>query len=143
MTRAITTARRARMAEPDSVVVAYWGEHRAQLRQSESQRAVLTNYVLAVAAALSGLVVQQRLRPGTGHSHGDGALMSQAPSDHDLGGPLAVVLGLLAADAPRRVMGAPEDWPRWAVLLPHVLAATGHFDPLPGPQEQPGRQEAS
>jgi tetratricopeptide (TPR) repeat protein len=40
-------------------------------------------------------------------------------------------------------MGAPEDWPRWAVLLPHVLAATGHFDPLPGPQEQPGRQEAS
>jgi tetratricopeptide (TPR) repeat protein len=69
--------------------------------------------------------------------------MSQAPSDQDLGGPLAVVLGLLAADAPRRVMGAPEDWPRWAVLLPHVLAATGHFDPLPGPQEQPGRQEAS
>ena len=22
--------------------------------------------------------------------------------------------------------GAPQDWPRWAVLLPHVLAATGH-----------------
>ena len=58
-------------------------------------------------------------------------------------GPLVVVLGLLAADAPGTVMGAPEDWPRWAVLLPHVLAATGHFDPLPGPQEQPGREEAS
>jgi hypothetical protein len=58
-------------------------------------------------------------------------------------GPLAVVLGLLAADAPRRVTGAPEDWPRWAVLLPHVLAATGHFKPLPGPQDQPGRQEVS
>jgi hypothetical protein len=53
------------MAPPDSAVVAYWGEHRAQLRQSESQRAVLTNYVLAVAAALSGLVVQQRFRVQT------------------------------------------------------------------------------
>ena len=21
-------------------------------------------------------------------------------------------------------MGAPQDWPRWAILLPHVLAAT-------------------
>ena len=53
------------MTVPDSVVVTYWGEHRAQLRQSESQRAVLTNYVLAVAAALSGLVVQQRFRAQT------------------------------------------------------------------------------
>jgi hypothetical protein len=50
------------MAAPDNAVVAYWAEQRAQLRQSESQRAVLTNYVLAVAAALSGLVVQQRFR---------------------------------------------------------------------------------
>ena len=57
--------------------------------------------------------------------------MIQAPSDQDLGGPLAVVLGLLVAVAPRRVMGAPEDWPRWEVLLPHVLAATSHFEPLP------------
>ena len=43
-------------------MVAFWSEHRAQLRQSESQRAVLTNYVLAIAAAISGLVVQQRFR---------------------------------------------------------------------------------
>ena len=56
---------------------------------------------------------------------------------------LAVVLGLLRADAPGTVMGAPEDWPRWAVLLPHVLAATGHFEPVPGPREQPGRAETS
>jgi hypothetical protein len=48
------------MAAPESALVAYWSEQRAQLRQSESQRAVLTNYVLAIAAALSGLVVQQR-----------------------------------------------------------------------------------
>src|SRR5690242_17285626 len=38
-------------------------------------------------------------------------------------------LGLLRADAPGTIMGAPQDWPRWEVLLPHVLAATSH----PGP----------
>ena len=43
--------------------------------------------------------------------------------------PLAVALGLLRADAPGQIMGAPQDWPRWAVLLPHVLAATGHARP--------------
>jgi len=42
--------------------------------------------------------------------------------------PLGVALGLLRADAPGEIMGAPQDWPRWAVLLPHVLAATGHLD---------------
>src|SRR6266566_671296 len=41
---------------------------------------------------------------------------------------LGAVLGLLRADAPGEIMGAPQDWPRWAVLLPHVLAATGHLD---------------
>jgi hypothetical protein len=51
---------KTRMVAPDSAVLAYWGEHRAQLRQSESQRAVLANYVLAVTIALSGLVAQQR-----------------------------------------------------------------------------------
>src|SRR5689334_7317936 len=43
--------------------------------------------------------------------------------------PLGVALGLLRADAPETIMGAPQDWPRWEVLLPHVLAATSH----PGP----------
>jgi tetratricopeptide (TPR) repeat protein len=42
--------------------------------------------------------------------------------------PLAVALGLLRADAPRTIMDAPEDWPRWEVLLPHVLAATSLAD---------------
>ena len=47
---------------PDNAVLAYWNEHRSQFRQSESQRAVLTNYVLAIVAAISGLVVQQHFR---------------------------------------------------------------------------------
>ena len=41
---------------------------------------------------------------------------------------LGAVLSLLRADAPRQITGAPQNWPRWAVLLPHVLAATSHFD---------------
>jgi hypothetical protein len=43
----------------DDAVLAYWHDHREQFRQSENQRAVLTNYVLVIAAAVSGLVVQQ------------------------------------------------------------------------------------
>ena len=47
------------MTASEDVVLAYWSEHREQFRQSENQRAVLTNYVLVIAAAVSGLVVQQ------------------------------------------------------------------------------------
>lgn len=50
------------MTAPEDAVLAYWNENRAQFRQSESQRAVLTNYVLAIAAAISGLVVQQHFK---------------------------------------------------------------------------------
>jgi hypothetical protein len=46
------------MTAAENAALAYWSEHRSQLRQSESQRAVLTNYVLAIAAAVSGFVVQ-------------------------------------------------------------------------------------
>jgi tetratricopeptide (TPR) repeat protein len=37
-----------------------------------------------------------------------------------------VALRLLRAHVPSEIMDAPDGWPRWAVLLPHVLAATGH-----------------
>ena len=47
--------------------------------------------------------------------------------------PLAVALRLLSADAPAQITGAPQAWPRWAVLLPHVLAATGHPGRAAGP----------
>jgi uncharacterized membrane protein YdbT with pleckstrin-like domain len=46
-------------------LLAYWSEHREQLRQSQSQRGVLTNYMVAIAAAISGLVVQQHFRTET------------------------------------------------------------------------------
>lgn len=50
------------MTASQDAVLAYWQEHREQFRQSENQRAVLTNYVLVIAAAVSGLVVQQDFR---------------------------------------------------------------------------------
>ena len=49
---------------------------------------------------------------------------------------LAVALRLLRADAPAQIRAPRRHWPRWAVLLPHVLAATGHADRAsrqPGP----------
>lgn len=49
------------MKDQTDAVLAYWSEHRQQLRQSEDQRAVLTNYVLVIASALTGLIAQQKL----------------------------------------------------------------------------------
>ena len=49
------------MADQSDAVLAYWSEHRQQLRQSEEQRAVLTNYILVIASALTGLIAQQKL----------------------------------------------------------------------------------
>ncbi|MBL7261350.1 hypothetical protein [Paractinoplanes lichenicola] len=48
------------MSQSETATLAYWSEHRDQFRQSETQRAMLTNYLLAVAAALSALIVQQK-----------------------------------------------------------------------------------
>ena len=48
-------------------------------------------------------------------------------------GPLAVALALLRAGAPKQVIDTPAAWPRWAVLLPHVLAATSYPDRAAAP----------
>jgi hypothetical protein len=53
------------MSEQSDAVLAYWNEHRQQLRQSETQRAALTNYLLVITAGLSGFVVQQRFATAT------------------------------------------------------------------------------
>jgi hypothetical protein len=50
------------MTAPDDATLAFWNEQRAQLRQSENQRSVLTNYVLTIAAAVSGFIIQQHFR---------------------------------------------------------------------------------
>jgi len=51
------------------------------------------------------------------------------PIDGGVGHPLRVALALLRADTPGNVDTTPQSWPRWQVLLPHVLAATAHTDP--------------
>jgi hypothetical protein len=53
------------MDKTAEVVLAYWNEHRQQLRQSENQRAMLTNYILVITAALSGFIVQWEFRNET------------------------------------------------------------------------------
>jgi hypothetical protein len=42
---------------------------------------------------------------------------------------LALALWLLRVDAPPGIHGSPRSWPRWAALVPHALAATGHARP--------------
>lgn len=48
------------MSASEEAVIAFWKEHREQLRQSEVQRSTLTNFLLVIAAGLSALIVQQK-----------------------------------------------------------------------------------
>jgi hypothetical protein len=48
------------MSDKSEAILAYWSEQRTQLRQSESQRSSMTNYLLVIAAGLSGLIAQQK-----------------------------------------------------------------------------------
>jgi tetratricopeptide (TPR) repeat protein len=66
-----------------------------------------------------------------------------APPGTAGGDRLGTVLGLLRAGAPVNVTGAPQNWPRWAALLPHVLAAADHFTALPAGQQDEARGDAS
>lgn len=49
----------------ETAILAYWKEHREQLRQSEMQRSTLTNFLLVITAALSALIVQQKFSVAT------------------------------------------------------------------------------
>jgi hypothetical protein len=53
------------MADQSDAVLAYWKEHREQLRQSENQRGVMTNYILVIAAAIGGFIIEQHFSPRT------------------------------------------------------------------------------
>jgi len=70
-------------------------------------------------------------------------MTADATAARDSSGKLGTVLSLLHADAPEQVIDTPQDWPRWAMLLPHVLAATAHFDSLPHETQEAGRADAS
>jgi len=119
--------------------------------------AVLTDYSLAKRAT-AGLqlhrLVQAAVRarydqPGTAPDASaserrlritEGAAGRAAQqADH----PLAVALRLLRTGAPAEITRAPRDWPRWAVLLPHVLAAAAHFDRAAGRPDQDTMADAA
>jgi hypothetical protein len=53
------------VSDPSDIVLAYWSDHRLQVRQSESQRATMTNFILVMTAGLSGLIIQQKLARST------------------------------------------------------------------------------
>ena len=99
--------------------------------------AVLVDYSLAKRTA-AGLqlhrLVQATVRArDSGPAHPPGGTSGPTPQMADREAEpvmdlLSVALRLLRADAPAQIMDAPQAWPRWAVLLPHVLAATGHAD---------------
>ncbi|MGH3942071.1 MAG: FxSxx-COOH system tetratricopeptide repeat protein, partial [Pseudonocardiaceae bacterium] len=55
-------------------------------------------------------------------------LRHPAPHQPDNLNLLPSVLGLLRADLPEEITTAPQNWPHWRRLLPHVLVATGHHD---------------
>ena len=48
----------------------------------------------------------------------------------------AAAVRALRADAPEEVLGEPKAWPRWAVLLPHVLAVADLVNPADGTLER-------
>ncbi|MFG1872443.1 hypothetical protein [Micromonospora arborensis] len=53
------------MIDQGNMILAYWNEHRQQLRQSESQRSTITNFILVITAGLTGLIVQQQFSSAT------------------------------------------------------------------------------
>jgi tetratricopeptide (TPR) repeat protein len=56
------------------------------------------------------------------------AVSQSASSPAAWSAPMSAVIGVLRAEAPSPVLEAPENWPLWAILLPHVLiAATTNF----------------
>jgi hypothetical protein len=93
---------------PEDVTLAYWREHREQLRQSENQRAVLTNYMLVITAAISGLVVQQHF-----------ALRTLPLSF------LIIIIGLYGAVAAAKYHERADYHLLQARALTHVLIASG------------------
>jgi tetratricopeptide (TPR) repeat protein len=56
---------------------------------------------------------------------------------------LGIVLGLLHADLPEQIADSPQNWPRWAVLLPHVLASVDRAANLPADVEETARTDTA
>ncbi|HST49016.1 FxSxx-COOH system tetratricopeptide repeat protein, partial [Jatrophihabitans sp.] len=95
--------------------------------------ATLVDFSLAKRTG-SGLQIHRlvqaavRAHQTSSSAHAPSQVSQETRHDQD---PLRAALRLLQADAPSQIMGAPQDWPRWVILLPHVLAAVEHFRVMP------------
>jgi tetratricopeptide (TPR) repeat protein len=93
--------------------------------------AVLVDYSLARRTP-TGLQVHRLLQAAIREQHrrlrceASGAQLSESATA--VTGPQLRALRVLAADAPEEFIDEPQLWPRWAVLLPHVLIATSRVE---------------
>lgn len=101
--------------------------------------AVLTGYALAstvpAATGQVGLELHDLVRAAVRARDRAPAPVGSAPAGSAPAGsapagpapdPLALALRLLRVDASAEIHGSPRSSPRWAALIPHVLAATSH-----------------
>jgi tetratricopeptide (TPR) repeat protein len=98
--------------------------------------AVLADYSLAKRTA-AGLqlhrLVQAAIRARHDRPSPAPSLAQDTPVPGGATGPaaaaysLGVALGLLQAATPEQI-SEPQNWPRWALLLPHILATVSHLD---------------
>jgi tetratricopeptide (TPR) repeat protein len=98
--------------------------------------AVLADYSLAKRTA-AGLQLHRLVQAAIRARHDQPSPLPPPAQDTPVPGgaagpaatahPLGVALGLLQAAAPEQI-SEPRNWPRWALLLPHILAAASHLD---------------
>jgi hypothetical protein len=95
------------------VTLAYWREHREQFRQSENQRATMTNVILVAVAALTGFIAQQ-----------------QASRDMTPAAVLIVLLGLYGAITTVKYHERADYHLGQAAALTRALVSTGNLPDL-------------
>ena len=109
--------------------------------------AVLADYSLAKRTD-TGLQLHRLVQAAIRARHQHTGPAAQTPEKTGQGGgpahdPLTVTLAVLRANAPEKITGVPAAWPRWTVLLPHVLAATDHLGPAAGEPSPVTMEDAS
>jgi cellulose biosynthesis protein BcsQ len=103
--------------------------------------ATLVDYSL-VSRTPSGLQVHRIVQAALRARHNLGT-MTEFPPVVTERGKSWPPLGLLTADSPDMIKGAPHNWPRWALLLPHVLAVTGYVETVALPSSGQAAEDTS
>jgi TIR domain/Tetratricopeptide repeat len=112
---------------PEPVPLDLFTAHAELLPEPLSSAAADPLAFAATIAVLTGYALASRTPAGL-EPHRLVQAAVRARSAGAVPDPLALALWLLRVDAPAEIYGSSRSWPRWAALLPHVLAATGHPD---------------